>query len=1489
MKRIIAQFFSILLILNIVTQILNANNLRNNNILVDGIEFVKQKNNFKYHSKKIWKYFHSNISLKASINFRPDTSLQLAKKEYFPFEREPSQIWETDGWYRKIAVGDINNDGWEDIVVVGRQPKLLIFYNDHGTFNTNPSVIQTISGEKYFFSDIALKDFDNDNNIELFLVGSKAFGDYDYQCKGIYLYYFENVFGEFSNPQVIYVDSNLVESTADIYLKSRDIDKDGNFDIILFTNFSDLINYPICIFYNHNGNFNNEPDEKLFHPSYDVRSLALVNVNSDNKLDVFITIDTHNYFGWPVLGYLSENDTLPQYYNWKGNDEIGYGFNMRSIDLNNDKFEDFWISRYRWDADNSQYVYFSDFYLNNNDGDVDKSPTFTLQSPLIGHIDINGDSYVDLYNSEEMFLNQNGTINNTPLWISNWKLKNKNFHSGANFGRFTQTSYLDFISLSSNYDENKTIFRIFKQYPNDTIPPSSPTITSIVWDEYDANIYIKWQKPADNDIQGYALFYTINPNDSLMKGKGIDQGDSPIIIGIQDTITLSGALADTTYWFAISAIDKGGWRSSISDVVNISTHAVPPVPPQDFRLTDLKDGVVWAEWSPNQEEDIDHYRIYYKNKKDSIYFLDVPNTTIYHLTNLPCGDTLSFWLTAFDLAGTESQPSDTINLSLKESKFYFENVSDKCGIDIPGALTISLADINNDGLIDITFAGENTNGFKDIQLYLNESNQDNLYFSDLTSLIPFDESSTTVPVYIDIDKDGDKDLFLSVFKGHLKYFQNLLIETGNLNFIESSDSIFQKDSIIYGDRGISFGDLDEDGDLDMVIASKKGLRILNNFQIETGKLKFEQYLNLIPEDSAGIMPYLLDIDNDGDLDIIYKRYKGETDVFINNLESKVIFSFNRQNLGLQSKTWLGEEQSHGGLTWADVNKDGLIDIFLPVITHSGDPIGKHGLYLNETTSNSISFKNISESANTGGEPSDWDGYGYRSAKSASFADFDNDSWPDILIGNSMGCNWIASNFYRNVTFADSIFFVNIESMKNIIDEDNHKTFTMAFDADNDGDLDFLIGKYDHGWIPDRKAFYLYQNILKEENHYLKIKLEGSEFNVNAIGSRVEVYQSGFLGDKSHLIGMQLLKVGEAYISYEEPILHFGVGKESFVDVRVYFPYGTIKDTINVPVDRLIVLKDFYRKKQIQQIVSSIEPKNNSLLREYNNKVNIKLFSDIDIDLFKENEIITKSFEFGELNKNVQLFDNGKRIQLDIISKIHSGDIFEILLKPDIHLVDGTNLGLPYQAQFYILPVKGHGNFYESDKFKFDTGLDNSYFCPYLFLSDLNNDGYVDIAKLHYGGNQAFGILLNQRDGSFSINQTLYINDLFKGMIGGDWDNDGDFDLALRGFSKIFLLTNNGNGKFSISQTIDKTNALATTDIDADGDYDLIFSEEQSCLIMAMAYSIKKLILVFLAVKWLLVILIMMAYSILHQPVVKYTQIVQILIFGHILYLLRLNQ
>ena len=100
------------------------------------------------------------------------------------------------------------------------------------------------------------------------------------------------------------------------------------------------------------------------------------------------------------------------------------------------------------------------------------------------------------------------------------------------------------------------------------------------------------------------------------------------------------------------------------------------------------------------------------------------------------------------------------------------------------------------------------------------------------------------------------------------------------------------------------------------------------------------------------------------------------------------------------------------------------------------------------------------------------------------------------------------------------------------------------DFDNDGDLDIVI-------MNQHEPPSLLRNDAPKENHWIKVRLEGTKSNRSAIGARVLVRYGG----KTQA---QAVMSQASYMSSNDPRLHFGLGTETTADIEVIWPTGAVE-------------------------------------------------------------------------------------------------------------------------------------------------------------------------------------------------------------------------------------------------------------------------------------------------------------------------------------------
>ena len=244
------------------------------------------------------------------------------------------------------------------------------------------------------------------------------------------------------------------------------------------------------------------------------------------------------------------------------------------------------------------------------------------------------------------------------------------------------------------------------------------------------------------------------------------------------------------------------------------------------------------------------------------------------------------------------------------------------------------------------------------------------------------------PAFVDIDADGDQDLFIGNLNGEITFFRNDGTPA-NPSYV-FADSLYQS---IVGNYQYApvFVDIDNDGDADLFIGMYDGsLKFYRN----TGTPQVPVFVNeSSPVDTMDVgfyaAPTFIDIDADGDQDLFIGKDNGRL-TFYRNSGSASTFTPMLESLFYQNIT----AGSNSIPTFADINGDGDFDLFI------GNSVGKVEYYENIGTQTNAQFVRVTNHyANT--DPA------FEAAP--TFVDIDADGDRELFIGVTKG----GLHYYRN--------------------------------------------------------------------------------------------------------------------------------------------------------------------------------------------------------------------------------------------------------------------------------------------------------------------------------------------------------------------------------------------------------------------------------------------------------------------------------------------
>ncbi len=793
-------------------------------------------------------------------------------------------------------------------------------------------------------------------------------------------------------------------------------------------------------------------------------------------------------------------------------------------------------------------------------------------------------------------------------------------------------------------------------------------------------------------------------------------------------------------------------------------------------------------------------------------------------------------------------------LYLNQGNFKFKDISQSSGVITKGWCNgVSMADINQDGLIDIYICrgGPRNTPADDMANLLYINNGDGSFKEVAKEFGLADTGYSIQAVFFDYDKDGDKDLYL-LTNALVSYNRNTSRPKMDNGQAPSTDRLYRNNGDnTYTDiskeagitlegfgLGVAICDVNEDGWPDIYISNDfltNDILYINN-RNGTFSDKIANYLKHQSLDGMG--NDIADINNDGHLDIVVLDMLPQDNK--RRKENMGYFSYDKAMLDLQNG-------------------------YMPQYV-------RNTLQLNNGNG---TFSEIGQLA--GIHNTDW-------SWSPLIADFDNDGWKDMFITNgyrrdvsnldfinygqqnsSFGTREAISNNRLKKLFSLPEIKLNNYIYKNNGDltfSDKVKEWGFSkpsfsngaayADLDNDGDLDLIVSNI------DEKAFIYKNNSIengissKKINHFLRLKLVG---DMDVIGTRVSIKYKG-------MEQFQLYSPVKGYLSSVEEMLHFGLGKTTTIDtIMVKWPNGTSQLIQNVSADQVLTvdsknaqLTDLLNEKKLKPLFKDVT---SDLGINYTNVSNGLVDFNIQATLIRTGTQLGSGIAIGDINndgledvyiggsKNKKGYlylqsDSGKFTERELDKNLLFDNAGTLFMDADgdgdldLFIVNGG--GLPdsktqqYTDRLFI--NDGFGNFEAKDL------LQRKASGSCISAADFDKDGDLD---LFIGGRVRVGsyplppksYLLENKEGEFvDSTESVFGNAGDFGMVSDalwtDFDNDQWIDLIVVGEFMQIKFYKNDKGKLrditencGLANTGGWWNSIVPGDFDMDGDVDYI--------------------------------------------------------------------
>lgn len=219
--------------------------------------------------------------------------------------------------------------------------------------------------------------------------------------------------------------------------------------------------------------------------------------------------------------------------------------------------------------------------------------------------------------------------------------------------------------------------------------------------------------------------------------------------------------------------------------------------------------------------------------------------------------------------------------------------------------TASWGDYNNDGWLDL-FVGN----YKKQSNFLYQNNGNGKLTRAKDSVVEIEKKSTQGSAWFDYDNDGDIDLYICNATTN-SFYENL--GNGTFKLVNDIEPVKH-----WGNSfGCSVADYNNDGLLDIFVANWWGK---NNLYKNLGNKTFEKVSGspIVDESLNSEGSSWGDFDNDGDLDLLVTNDGNNS--FFENINYEFV---KREDLSVAN-----DSSNSNGVTWNDFDNDGDLDIFI---------------------------------------------------------------------------------------------------------------------------------------------------------------------------------------------------------------------------------------------------------------------------------------------------------------------------------------------------------------------------------------------------------------------------------------------------------------------------------------------------------------------------------------------------------------------------------
>ena len=1047
------------------------------------------------------------VSCNETVNKEPQFELLTAKTTGINFNNDlvstdVFNVYKYRNFYNGggVAIGDINNDGLQDIYLTSNLNENKLYLNKGNFTFTDITITANVGGSKAWSTGVSMVDINADGFLDIYVCNS---GDVEGDNKQNELF-INNTDGTFTEKAVEYGLADLGYSTHASFF---DYDKDGDLDVYLLNNSYQAI-----------GSFNLTKNER---PKRDILGGDKLFQNQGNYF-----VDVSEKAG--IYGSI-----------------IGFGLGITVSDVNNDGWEDMYISNDFFERD---YL-----YINQKNGTFKEQLTASLNSISGASMgadaaDINNDGYNDIFVTE--MLPKEYARLKTVTTFEDWNkyqynVKNDYYHqftrnmlqinnqdtSFSEVGRFSGVEASDWswgaLLFDMNNDGLKDLFianGIYKDLTNQDYlryVSNEEVLQSLVIDNK-----VDFKKLIDiipsNKVKNHAYInkgnLTFNRENNGLNTAGFSNGAAYGDLDNDGDLDLIVNNVNMPLFVYKNNLDKTATKylKVILKGEGLNTNAVGA----KVKLA-TKTATYFLEQQPARgfQSSMDNRPNFGFKETDSLTLtINWPSGKRTQLQNIEVNKTLTLFekdaQTVVKKEGIVTQDiftknSNTIQFVHKENNYIDFNV-DRLLPFMRSAEgpKMAVADVNNDGTEDL-FIGGSKNNIASLFIQKNTT----FIKKEKTTFNNQRAAEDAESIFFDADNDGDLDLYVcsggvETSKYSANYLDKLYFNDGAGNFT-LSDQKLPTTTQYHSSSSVVVADIDNDNDLDLFVGERtipnaygmpgSGFLLIND---GTGKFT-EQSASLAPEfKNLGMITdaIFIDINKNGYKDLVIVGDFMGVEVF-ENQQGK--FKKNKNNALSNLKGWWNTIEK------SDLDNDGDFDLIL----------GNHGLnsrfkatpknpiklYVNDFDKNGF-LDPVLSFTNTDGKEYPYalrhnlvDQLKYLSKKFPDYESFKSATIQDIFTPEQLqeSTTLKANTLGSVILFNEGAFIFTVQKLP--LETQFSPIYAIATsDFDNDGDQDILLGGNLDGVKPEFGRYDAsFGNYLENTgNRVFKFHQKGKGLKVN---------------------------------------------------------------------------------------------------------------------------------------------------------------------------------------------------------------------------------------------------------------------------------------------------------------------------------------------------------------------------------------------------------